>query len=192
MENTEVLRPNLRVVNLSRINSTDYLKKNAEYVLNIIEAAKNSFDIIIVDTIAGVQNPVSRLVHSNCDVFINVMTQNPYILEWYKVYNSKKEVKEFNVINMFERDVYPNSADIEKEFGIDHIVLEYSKQMRSYYNQKHVEAFLNLEDSYNSCMQQVIKKLFKLMEIGANISSNVDSTKIEKNKRNIFDIFNRS
>ena len=53
MENTEVLRPNLRVVNLSRINSTDYLKKNAEYVLNIIEAAKNSFDIIIVDTIAG-------------------------------------------------------------------------------------------------------------------------------------------
>lgn len=162
LENTEVLSSNLRVVNPSRISSSDYLKKNAEYVLSIIQAARSNFDIVIVDTVAGTQSPVSRLVSSNCDVFINVMTQNPYILEWYKAYNNQTEVKEINVINMFEEDIYPDYSAIKRDFGIDHIVLNYSKQMRDYYNQKKIEAFVAIKDPYNTCMHQLIKSIFAL------------------------------
>lgn len=163
LENTEVLRPNLRIVNPSRINSSDYLKQNSEYILNIIQTAQKCFDVVIVDTVAGSQSPVSRLVYANCDVFINVMTQNPYILEWYKAYNSQKEIKEINVINMYEEDVYPASSEIDKDFGIDHIILDYSKKMRDYYNQKNLEGFTKLGDKYNKSIQILVKRIFSYL-----------------------------
>ncbi len=162
-ENTEVLRSNLRLVNPSRINSTDYLKQNSEHVLNIIQAARKAFDVVIVDTVAGSQSPVSRMVYSNCDVFVNVMTQNPYILEWYKAYNTQKEIKEINIINMFEEDIYPDTGEIEKEFGIDHMTLRYSKQMKNYYNQKDIQAFTGIEDAYNCDMHNLIKRIFTFL-----------------------------
>ena len=181
MEHTEVLGPNLRIVNSSRIDSADYLKKNAEYLLNIIQTARKNFDIVIVDTTAGGQSPVSRLVSSNCDVFINVMAQNPYILEWYKAYNRKSDIKEINVINMFEDEVYPNSVEIEKKFGIEHVNLSYSKTMRNYYNKKKVEEFVVLDDPYNTDIRLLIDKISAITGIGQG-----EGTIEQRKKKGIF------
>ena len=183
MEHTEVLGPNLRIVNSSRIDSADYLKKNAEYLLNIIQTARKSFDIVIVDTTAGVQSPVSRLVSSNSDVFINVMAQNPYILEWYKAYNRQSDIKEINVINMFEDEVYPDSVEIEKKFGIEHINLRYSKTMRNYYNKKKIEEFVVLDDPYNTDIRVLIDKISSI----TGTSIGLGESKInQKKKKGIF------
>lgn len=184
LQNTEVLNSRLRVVNPSRINSSDYLRQNAEYVLNIIESARKSFDVVIIDTIAGAQSQVSRLVHTNCDVFINVMTQNPYILEWYKAYNSQKEIKEINVINMFEKDIYPDSSEIEKEFGIEHAVVSYSKQMRDYYNHKNIESFVNQKDSYNDCIRKLIERMF--IQAGLDVSLKTGDNSVSNSDKGFF------
>ncbi|MGE5330012.1 MAG: hypothetical protein ACM3KR_10975, partial [Deltaproteobacteria bacterium] len=178
VENTEVLRPNLRLVNPSRIDNSDYLKENTDEVLKIIEVARKAFDIIIVDTTAGTQSALSRLIYSNCDIFLNVMTQNPYILEWYKAYNQHKDIKEINVINMFEESIYPNSSEIKKAYGIEHMSVVYSCGMRDFYNQKKTNEFVKQKNKYNLCIQNLIKRVASLMNI--DIALNIE----EGNKSN--------
>lgn len=165
IENTEVLKPNLRLVNPSRIDNSDYLKKNTDEVLKIIEIARKTFDIVIVDTTAGTQSELSRLIYSNCEVFLNVMTQNPYILEWYKSYNQHKDVKEINVINMFEDNIYPDSGEIKKIYQIEHVSVVYSSSMRDYYNQKKTNEFVKQKNRYNSCIHNLIKRVALLANI---------------------------
>lgn len=172
IQSVETLKPNLKIINPSQINSTDYLKNNAEYVIEIIQVGLEKFDIVIVDTVAGAQNPVSRLVHSSSDLFINVMTQNPYILEWYKTYNLQKNIKELNVINMFEPDIYPNSTEIVREYGIDHIVLNYSKQMRNYYNRRDIDTFVDIKDPYNDCIKILVDKISSILGVNLNQEKN--------------------
>lgn len=170
IENTEELKTNLRLVNPSKIDSADYLKKNADDVLKIINVARKVFDIIVVDTTAGVQSPISRLINSECDIFINVMTQNPYILEWYKQYNKEKDSKAINVINMFEESVYPNSEQIKKEFDIEHLCIAYSKQMRDYYNRKKIDEFVQKDDHYNKDTQELVRKIFMELRLDADLN----------------------
>lgn len=165
IENTEILKQNLRLVNPSRIDNSDYLKNNTDQVLKIIEIARKTFDIVIVDTTAGAQSLLSRLIYSNCDVFLNVMTQNPYILEWYKSYNQHKDIKEINVINMFEDGIYPNSTEIKKMYQIEHVSVVYSSSMRDYYNQKKTNEFVEQKNQYNSCIHSLIKRVAHLVNI---------------------------
>jgi len=189
IENTEVLKPNLRLVNPSRIDNTDYLKKNTDEVLKIIEVARKTFDLVIVDTTAGAQSPLSRLIFANCEIFLNVMTQNPYILEWYKSYNQHKDIKEINVINMFEESVYPNSAEIKKAYGIDHMSIIYSATMRDFYNQKRTDEFVKQKNRYNACVEKLIKRAFLLMNMNIDFNIENDGHFNSSNKNGFFKNF---
>jgi len=190
IENTEVLKPNLRLVNPSRIDNSDYLKKNTDEVLKVIEVARETFDIVIVDTTAGAQSLLSRLIYSNCDVFLNVMTQNPYILEWYKSYNQHKDIKEINVINMFEESIYPDSSEIKKAYGIEHMSIVYSSSMRDSYNQKKTNEFVKLKNKYNSCIQSLIKRVALLMN--TDIALNVEEGSQSSQKSFLKKLFNKN
>jgi len=189
IENTEVLKPNLRLVNPSRIDNTDYLKKNADEVLKIIEVARKTFDLIIVDTTAGAQSPLSRLIFTNCEIFLNVMTQNPYILEWYKSYNQHKDIKEINVINMFEESIYPNSAEIKKAYGIDHMSIIYSATMRDFYNQKRTDEFVKQKNRYNACVEKLIKRALLLMNMNVDYDTENHDKLKASNKSGFFKKF---
>lgn len=175
MIHTEEITHNLRMINSSQIDSMDYIKKNAEYVMKIINLARTFFDIVIVDTTAGSQNEVSKLIYSNCDVFINVMTQNPYILEWYKTHGKvANEVKELNVINLYE-EIYPDTLQIKKDFEIEGLSLRYSKPLRNSYYQRKMAPFFNSKDLYNEDVKDLIKKVCDRLDIKVDLKQSTDS-----------------
>jgi MinD-like ATPase involved in chromosome partitioning or flagellar assembly len=184
MEHTESLEPKLKIINPSKLESSDYLKKNFHYITDILQCAKECFDIVIVDTVGGSQSPVSRQIKSYCDVFINLMTQNPYILEWYKSFRGKGHIKQINIVNMFEEDITPTSSQIEKNYGISHMKLPYSIQMRSHYNNRTIQKFLTQDDPYNQYLFLIIQKLLQLLDINIELK---DTKSI--NKKSIFDFF---
>jgi MinD-like ATPase involved in chromosome partitioning or flagellar assembly len=178
------------MINPSQIDSVDYLKKNAEYVSKIIEVAKKSFDFVIVDTIAGMQNPVSKIMSAKCDLYLNVLTQNPYILDWFKVHGrDAQNSKCINIINMYEDEVYPDSRTIKKEFDIDNITLAYSKTLKNYYNQRNMIAFYSKKDIYNDNLHNLTKLIIDQLNIKGKLGKEDYSGLDGNEKKGLFNIF---
>lgn len=161
MLHTEEINRNLRVINSTQIETLDYIKKNDKYLLKVLDEAKKYFDIIIVDASAGIKNSLTTELYEYSDVFVNILTQNAYTIDWYTKHESYKEdEKVVNVINMYEEDIYPDYGDIKKEFKLENMVLlRYSKLFRHFYNQKILDPFYKTEDLFNNDFSQLIVKI---------------------------------
>ena len=161
MLHTEEINRNLRVINSTQIETLDYIRKNDKCLLKVLDEAKKYFDIIIVDASAGVKNSLTTELYEYSDVFVNILTQNAYTIDWYtKHENYKDDDKVVNVINMYEEDIYPDYGDIKKEFKLENMVLlRYSKLFRHFYNQKILDPFYKTEDLFNNDFSQLIVKI---------------------------------
>lgn len=161
MLHTEEINRNLRVINSTQIETLDYIKKNDKYLLKVLDEAKKYFDIIVVDSSAGVKNSLTTELYEYSDVFVNILTQNAYTIDWYTKHESyKNDEKVVNVINMYEEDIYPDYGDIRKEFKLENMVLlRYSKLFRHFYNQKILDPFYKTEDLFNNDFSQLIVKI---------------------------------
>lgn len=167
MLHTEEINRNLRVINSTQIETLDYIRKNDKYLLKVLDEAKKYFDIIIVDASAGVKNSLTTELYEYSDVFVNILTQNAYTIDWYtKHENYKNDDKVVNVINMYEEDIYPDYGDIKKEFKIENMVLlRYSKLFRHFYNQKILDPFYKTEDLFNNDFSQLIVKIGEKIDL---------------------------
>ncbi len=167
MLHTEEINRNLRVINSTQIETLDYIKKNDKYLIKVLDEAKKYFDIIIVDASAGVKNSLTTELYEYSDVFVNILTQNAYTIDWYtKHENYKDDDKIVNVINMYEEDIYPDYGDIRKEFKLENMVLlRYSKLFRHFYNQKILDPFYKTEDLFNNDFSQLIVKIGEKIEL---------------------------
>lgn len=192
---TEEVNKHLRVVNSTQIDTLDYIRKNDKYIVKIIEEAKKYFDIIIIDAAAGTsKNSLIKQIYEISDVFVNMLTQNAYIIDWYSTHDEFKGDKVINVINMYEEEAYPDYGDIKKEFKIDDfIAVRYSKWFKNYYNQKILDTFYRTEDLFNNDFAQLIKKIGEKLNIVelkkidmVNTNMLIDTQHSQKAKRNIF------
>ena len=167
MLHTEEVNKHLRVINSTQIDALDYIKKNDKYIIKIIEEAKKYFDIIIIDAGAGInKNSLIKQIYEISDVFINMLTQNAYIIDWYATHDEFKDGKVINVINMYEEDVYPDYGDITKEFKLNEFIsVRYSKLFKHFYNQKILDPFYKTEDLFNNDFSQLIIKVAEKLEL---------------------------
>lgn len=195
MLHTEEVNKHLRVINSTQIDALDYIKKNDKYILKIIEEAKKYFDFIIIDAGAGInKNSLIKQIYEISDAFINMLTQNAYIIDWYATHGEFKDDKVVNVINMYEEDVYPDYGDIVKEFKLnDFVLVRYSKLFKNFYNQKILDPFYKTEDLFNNDFSQLItkvaekinlKELKKLDMVNTNML--IDTKYNEKAKKGFF------
>lgn len=195
MLHTEEINKHLRVINSTQIDALDYIKKNDKYILKIIEEAKKYFDFIIIDAGAGInKNSLIKQIYEVSDLFINMLTQNAYIIDWYATHDEFKDDKVINVINMYEEDVYPDYGDIVKEFKLnDFVLVRYSKLFKNFYNQKILDPFYKTEDLFNNDFSQLISKMaeklnikdFKKLDI-VNTNMLIDTKYNEKAKKSFF------
>ena len=195
MLHTEEVNKHLRVVNSTQIDALDYIKKNDKYIMNIIQEAKKYFDIIIVDAGAGInKNSLIKQLYEVSDVFINILTQNAYIIDWYVKHDEFKDDKVINVINMYEDDVYPDYGNITKEFKLDDFVsVRYSKLFKNFYNQKILDPFYKTDDLFNNDFSQLIIKVAEKLDLNelkkldiVNTNMLIDQKYIEKSKQGFF------
>ena len=195
MLHTEEVNKHLRVVNSTQIDALDYIKKNDKYVMNIIQEAKKYFDIIIVDAGAGInKNSLIKQLYEVSDVFINILTQNAYIIDWYVKHDEFKDDKVINVVNMYEEDVYPDYGNITKEFKLDDFVsVRYSKLFKNFYNQKILDPFYKTDDLFNNDFSQLIIKVAEKLDLKelkkldiVNTNMLIDQKYIEQSKKSFF------
>ncbi len=195
MLHTEEVNKHLRVINSTQIDALDYIKKNDKYIIKIIEEAKKYFDIIIVDAGAGVnKNSLVKQLYEISDAFVNMLTQNAYIIDWYVKHDEFKDEKVINVVNMYEEDVYPDYGDITKEFKMsDFVSVRYSKLFKNFYNQKILDPFYKTEDLFNNDFSQLIIKIAEKLNIKelkkldiVNTNMLIDTKYNEKSKKGFF------
>lgn len=166
MLHTEEINENLFVINSTQIDTMDYIKKNDKYIIKIVEEAKKYFDYIVIDAAAGTKNALTKQIYDISDVFVNMLTQNAYIIDWYMKHDEYKGDKVINVVNMYEDDIYPDLGDMKKEFRFEDVVpIRYSKLFKHYYNQKSLDPFYTTGDLFNNDFSQLIIKIAEKLNI---------------------------
>jgi len=136
---------------------------------------KKYFDIIVIDASAGTNNTLIKAIYDKCDVFINVLSQTPYIIDWYMQHDEYKGDKVINVINMYDDEVYPDVGNLKRDFELEDVVpLRYSPTFRHYYNQKMLDPFYRTGDGFNSDFEQLIIRMGNM--IGLTELNNLDIT----------------
>lgn len=192
MLHTEEVNSNLRVINSTQIDTLDYIRKNDQYMIKIIEEAKKYFDIIVIDAAAGTKNGLTKQIYDISDAFVNMLTQNAYIIDWYVKHDEYKGEKTINVVNMYEEDVYPDLGDIKKEFKLDNVIpVRYSKLFKHFYNQKILDPFYKSDDLFNNDFSQVIIEIAKKADIKELTKLDIVNTNMligikEKQKKGLF------
>jgi len=166
MLHTEEINDNLYVINSTQIDTMDYIKKNDKHIIKIVEEAKKYFDYVIIDAAAGTKNALTKQIYDISDVFVNMLTQNAYIIDWYMKHDEYKGDKVINVVNLYEDDIYPDLGDMKKEFKFENVVpVRYSKLFKHYYNQKSLDPFYTTGDLFNNDFAQLIEKIAEKLDI---------------------------
>jgi len=166
MLHTEEINENLFVINSTQIDTMDYIKKNDKYIIKIVEEAKKYFDYVIIDAAAGTKNALTKQIYEVSDVFVNMLTQNAYIIDWYMKHEEYKSEKVINVVNMYEDDIYPDLGDMKKEFRFEDVIpVRYSKLFKHYYNQKALDPFYTTNDLFNNDFAQLIMRIAEKLGI---------------------------
>ncbi|MBQ7669010.1 MAG: hypothetical protein IJS47_06760 [Clostridia bacterium] len=169
MLHTGQINKNLRIVNSTQIDAMDYIKKNIDNMVKILDVAKKYFDIIVIDASAGINNSLIKALYDKCDAFVNVLSQTPYIIDWFMNHDEYKGDKVINVINMYDEEVYPNERDLRRDFELEDVLtLRYSADFKNYYNQKILDPFYITGDAFNTDFEELIVRIgnkIKLTEL---------------------------
>ncbi len=118
LDYTKVLAQRGNLYFLGSQNTTlNYSNRNLGTYEKVINELKSTFDLVIVDTCAGKNIPLSNMIIDNCtDAAVNVLMQDIEILE--SDFTNEKAIA--YVIN-FYRNIYPTSDDIKSKYAIQNI-----------------------------------------------------------------------
>jgi len=161
LDYTKVLAQQGNLYFMGSQNTTlNYANRNLATYERVINELKATFDLIVIDTCAGKNIPLSNMVIDNCtDALVNVLMQDMDIIE--SDFTHEKAIA--YVINCY-REIYPTSADIKSKYAIHNIFeLPSCDIMQDMKNKKRLDIYSQYETDYsiqnNEIALHILKKL---------------------------------
>lgn len=140
--------------------SNSYAMKNEDKYKGLLDILKNSFDLLIVDTVSENDNNsiLTKLVLHQADIVIKLYCQD--IESMKELRRSKEKPFVFNqqtihLISQY-RDIYPRVADLKRRFGIDKIFKhEYCETLQEMKNRNSLHLYLQRETACNNSIKEI-------------------------------------
>lgn len=82
----------------SKKTNSAYADRNIAIYENLLEELRQSFDLILIDTMSGSENPLTNMTIEKSDFVLNVINQDKEILDSYP-FITKKEIA--FIVNMY-------------------------------------------------------------------------------------------
>lgn len=153
----------------SKKTNMNYVGRNIKEYENLIEDLKNSFDLILVDTIWGHENILTNMILDKSDHVVNVINQDKDILDSNDFATDKDLVY---VVNKY-RDIYPELGDIKSIYKLKEIYeVPDSGELMEMKNKSKLAYYPEYQTEYNRAVDRIAKFIINKAGLGDIASEN--------------------
>jgi MinD-like ATPase involved in chromosome partitioning or flagellar assembly len=147
----------------SKKTSLTYASRHLKAYEELFEEFKNTFDLIIVDTVSGSENTLTNMIISESSFVLNVLNQDKEILDKYPFITGKELAF---IVNKY-KGIYPGLKELSTDYGIDSIfALPECSKLQDMKNRGNIEFYLQHETEYNSAIKAVAQHLVSTLGLG--------------------------
>lgn len=145
-----------------------YIQKNIEEYNKLFKRLKNSFDIIIVDTVSGSGSTLMDFVTKMADIIVRLFVQDN---ESMKKLNRKGDVnlpydkKTLYIVSKY-RDIYPRVNDINRRYSLKKVfTLDYCEKLQEMKNRDSLHLYPQHETSCNDSVNRVSRYILEELNL---------------------------
>lgn len=152
--------------------TSSYAVKNTEKFAGLFETLKNSFDLIIVDTVSESENVLSKLVLHQADMILKLYCQDIECINKLKPAEKKIAVNKetIHLISKY-RNIYPRVSDLKRRFGISKVFThEYCETLQEMKNRDSLHLYLQRETACNKSVERISGYMLQELGIAAENS----------------------
>ena len=142
--------------------TNSFAKKYTDDYILLFKELKKHFDIILIDTVSGSENVVTKLVNELSDIKMNLLSQDTENLNQFKEYLLKEGQQGYNTINIINqyRNIYPRVNEIRSKYGIQNVhTLYYCETLQEMKNRDSLHLYLQHETKYNNTLTDIYECL---------------------------------
>lgn len=168
-------------------STNSYIIRNQEKYSALLDTLSHNFDLVIIDTVSGRENTLTKLALQKADLAIKLYCQDiENIREQYTNEFSENEdrvnilKKTIRLISKY-RNIYPNATDLMKSLSDKNIfVHEYCETLQEMKNRDRLHLYLQRDSAANRSVNKLSDYALQLLEI--------QPQKTEENTHQVFSI----
>jgi len=129
-----------------------YSSRNIKAYENVLEEFKESFDLVLVDTMSWRENALTNMVLEKSDYVLNILKQDKQELDSHP-FVTQKDIA--YIVNMY-RDIYPDKNDLASTYGLkDVFTLPYCNELQEMKNREKLALYIQHDTEYNNSVKDI-------------------------------------
>ena len=158
----------------SRKTSITFASHNMKVYENLLEELRQTFDLVLIDTVSGDDNILTNMSIEKSDYVLNVITQDKEALDNNPFVNEKDIAC---IVNMY-RDIYPDIKELASICSLKNLfTLPCCDELQEMKNRDKLELYVQHDTGYNSSVKDISCFLAK------NLKLQLDKDAMVKQKR---------
>lgn len=146
-------RGNMHIIGSSKTGST-YLSRNIKIYESLVEEFRQTFDLVLFDTLSGSENTLTNMIIDKSDYVINLVNQDKEVLDRYQFVTGKDMMY---VINKY-RDIYPDEKELASLYKLKNtFALPYCSDLQEMKNKGRLKYYNQHATSYNKKICEISK-----------------------------------
>lgn len=146
--------------------TNSYVQKNIENFDKLLEKLRNSFDLIVFDTVSGKENTLTNLVLKKANIVLDLFVQDNESMK--ELLNFKESQESYNqeTIHMVSkyRNIYPRLSDIKRRFALRNVyTVDYCETLQEMKNRDSLHLYLQRETDCNNAVQCISKHILEAL-----------------------------
>ena len=146
----------------SKKTSMAYVSRNIKEYEKLVEDFRQTFDLVIFDTISGHENILTNMLLDKSDYIINVISQDKEILDTTDFITSKELAF---VVNSY-KDIYPDIGELKSLYKINNVFeVPDCKELQQMKNRGQLAYYPQYETEYNKAINDVSEFIAKKLKL---------------------------
>ena len=164
---TDIIPVNAGIYFLGSYRSTNsYVQKNSEKFSKLLDELKDSFDIIIVDTVSGKENTLTNMVLQKAQIILKLFVQDNESITHLNSIGEEPTPYDQETIYMVSkyRNIYPKLSDIKRRYSLKKVyTMEYCETLQEMKNRDSLHLYLQRETNCNDSIRQVSQHILETL-----------------------------
>ncbi len=146
--------------------SNSYAVRNTEKYARLFQKLQNDFDLVIFDTVSGMENVLTNMVLKKADMLLKLYNQdNESIRELSRVKDGLAPYNQDILYLMSKyRNIYPRVTDIKRKYGLKKVYsMEYCETLQEMKNKDSLHLYLQRETKCNNSAKRISKYILEAL-----------------------------
>ncbi len=172
--------------------TNSYALKNIDNFKKVLEKLKESYDLIIFDTVSGKENVLTNAVLEKADIILKLFVQDNESIQGLSRLEEENNLYNQEIIYIVSkyRNIYPRHSDIKRRFSLKNMYkVEYCETLQEMKNRDSLHLYLQRETECNTSIRHVSRYILESLGLSQPPDSFIKERPLRYLKNLISSIF---